>query len=71
MQCRMTETFLKPVALRISALRMNLGGAEFLLSRDVITERSVEPSIEVNFENEKDEDRRDSGDPKEGFETVL
>jgi hypothetical protein len=68
----MTETFFKSVALRISAFRMNLGEAEFLLSRSVITERSVEPPIEVKFENEKDEDRRNSGDPKEGFdETVL
>lgn len=67
----MSEPFLQSVARVICAFRVHLSETEFLLVRYIEVELGVEGALAVEFEDDDDENRRNSRDPVERIKAVL
>jgi hypothetical protein len=50
---------------------VNLGHADFLFSRCEVVESGNVDAVDIDLEGDDEEDRRDSGYPLEGAESIL
>src|ERR1700676_2097298 len=70
LQCGMAKSFLQPVAPGITLSRVDLGFAEFLICWDVVSEATGEFAPKPDFEEQDNQDGRNSGYPEERFEAA-